>query len=166
MQDTIISICHFIHLVSTVVWIGGLVIFSLFVWPEAKRTVQNPDESRQMFLALQRRFRPIANLALVLLLGTGMVQMSVDEHYEGFMSFGNTWAVAMLLKHLAFGGMVILSILIQFGLTPAIERAALLAIRGQENDLALLLARQDRFMQWSLGLGLAVLVFTAIATAL
>lgn len=166
MQETVISICHFIHLIATVVWIGGLVIFTVFIWPESRRLIQNPDERRQMLLQLHQRFRPAANLSLVALLGTGMVQMSVDDNYAGFLTFSNTWTIAILLKHIAFGGMVILAFLLQFGLVPAIERANLLASRGQSNDLDALLERQTRLTRLTLGLGLLVLVFTAIATAL
>lgn len=166
MDETLLSISYFIHLVATVVWIGGLMIFTLYLWPEARRTIANPDESRQLLLRLQKRFRPVANLSLVMLLGTGMVQMSADDNYEGFLAFENTWSLAMLSKHLAFGGMIVLAIFIQFGVASAIERATLLASKGQSTALDKLLQRESRLNQIMLGLGIVVLVFTAIATAL
>jgi uncharacterized membrane protein len=166
MKETLISISHFAHLIASVVWIGGLAVFSLFVWPEAKRTLKNPDESHELVLRLYSRFRPAANVSLVVLLGTGMLQLGADDNYKGFLTFTNTWTIAMLLKHIAFGGMVILTAMLQFGVVPALERETLLAARGQPHHLEALLQRQTRLIRWLLWLGVVVLIFTAVATAL
>ncbi len=166
MDEALLSVSYFIHLVATVVWIGGLAIFSVYVWPEARRAIAKPEESRQMLLGLQKRFRPMANLSLIVLLATGMVQMSADDNYEGFLTFTNSWSVAMLSKHVAFAVMLLLAVVLQFGIVPAIERATLLAAKGQSAELDRLLGREARLNQIMLGLGILVLIFTAIATAL
>ncbi len=166
MTEAIISISQFIHLVASIVWIGGLLIFTVYVWPEVHRSVANPDESRQFVLRLQRRFRPVANLSLVSLLGTGMVQMGANANYEGLLAFTNTWTIAMLFKHLAFGGMVILAFILQLGVAPSIERAALLAARGATDELDRVMHREAFLTRLMLALGAIVLLFTAIATAL
>jgi uncharacterized membrane protein len=165
MQDITLTISYFVHLIATVLWIGGLLIFLILVWPETARTLANDEERRRVILGLQARFRPIANLSFVVLIGTGLVQMSADENYEGFLTFENTWSIAMLLKHLAFVGMGGLLILLQFWLAPAVERAILLASKGQPSDLENLLAREVRLMWGMASLGALVLVFTALATA-
>jgi uncharacterized membrane protein len=166
MQETILSTSYFVHLLATVTWIGGLLILTLFVWPLAHRFIRNPDESRQFVLGLQRRFRPMANLSLVFLLGTGMIQTGADPNYEGLLTFDNGWTIAMLFKHLAYVGMVALVGIVQFGIVPAIERATLLAARDQPNDLAQLIKREANLTRGLLGLGIIVLLFTAIATAI
>lgn len=166
MTELLLSISNFIHLVSTVVWIGGMLTFVIFVWPQSRRIIADPTLTQQLILQLQRRFRPIANFSLVLLLGTGMLQMGVNDNYEGVLQFTNTWSIAMLLKHIAFGGIVILSLLVHFGLSPAIERAVLLASQNKPNELDALLQRESK-LTWSfLGLAGIVLCCTAIATAL
>ncbi|MBI5929164.1 MAG: CopD family protein [Chloroflexi bacterium] len=165
MKDTILAISYFVHLIATVIWIGGLAMILFLVWPETARSLTNQEERRRVVLGVQTRFRPMANLSLVMLVGTGLVQMSGDPNYEGFLTFKNTWSFAMLLKHVVFAAMVGLTFLTQFWLAPALERAILLASKGQPNELETLLAREVRLM-WSLaGLGAIVLVFTAIATA-
>ncbi len=165
MKDTILAISYFVHLIVTVVWIGGLVMILFLVWPESARSLANQEERRKVVLGIQARFRPMANFSLVMLVGTGLVQMSGDPNYEGFLTFENTWSFAMLLKHVAFAGMVGLTLLTQFSLAPEIERAILLASKGQPNPLESLLAREVRLMWGLAGLGVIVLVFTAIATA-
>lgn len=165
-MNVLLAAAYFLHLIATVVWLGGLVILGLLVWPEARRTLSDGDENRRFLLNLQRRFRPWANLSLLVLLGTGLLQMAADPHYEGLLAVGNTWSVAMLLKHLAFGGMVVVMLALQFGVAPAIERAALLAQKGQPEALAAAQHRERRLAGIMLGLGGLVLLFTAIATAL
>ncbi|MCQ3932082.1 MAG: hypothetical protein DPW16_16650 [Chloroflexi bacterium] len=165
MKDTILAVSYFVHLIATVVWIGGLAMILLLVWPESARSLANQEERRKVVLGIQARFRPMANFSLVMLIGTGLVQMSGDPNYEGFLTFENTWSLAMLLKHIAFAAMVGLTLLTQFSLAPAIERAILLASKGQPNPLESLLAREVRLMWGLAGFGVIVLVFTAIATA-
>lgn len=165
MSTVLLSISYLIHLIATVLWIGGLLIFTVFVWPAVKRNLHQPEANRQLLLDLQKRFRPLANLSLLLLLGTGMVQTGANENYEALLTFTNTWTQAMLFKHLAFGGMIVVAGILQLGIAPAIERANLLAARGQTNELETILAREARLTRIMLGLGILVLVFTAIATA-
>jgi uncharacterized membrane protein len=165
-MNLLLTISYFIHLIATVVWLGGLLIFSLLVFPEARRTVTNHNENRQLLLNLQKRFRPIANLSLVALLGTGLIQMSADTNYEGLLVIENTWSVAMFLKHIAFGGMIVVLLLLQFGVIPALERATILANKRKPNELDQLLTREVRLTWLQMGLGGLVLIFTAVATAL
>lgn len=164
MDDALLSISHFVHLVATVTWIGGLLIFTLYIWPLARTTLQN-ETQRQFVLSFTKRYRPIANLSLVLLLGTGMVQVGADEHYEGLFTFTNTWTIAMLFKHFAFGGMAVLAGVIQFAVVPALDQALLLAHKDDGVALQAAIERETHLMRWMLGLGLVVLIFTAIATA-
>ncbi|MCB9438047.1 MAG: hypothetical protein H6673_13805 [Anaerolineales bacterium] len=164
-MNVLLAISYFVHLVATVVWIGGLAIFVLLVWPAAKRTLNQPETNHQFLATLQERFRPLANLSLLLLLGTGMVQTGANENYEALLTFTNTWTQAMLFKHIAFGGMILVAGILQFGIAPALERAKLLAARGQANELEAVLTREAHLTQLMLGLGILVLVCTAIATA-
>jgi uncharacterized membrane protein len=166
MPEPVLTISYFLHMIATVFWIGGLVIFLLLVWPEARQTLNDPEASRRIEMRLRRRFRPIANLSLVVLLGTGMIQMSANDNYDGLLQFTNTWSIAMLLKHIAYAGMVVIAGLIQFGIAPALERANLLASKGkQPEEWAKLLKRERQFTWLMGGLGILVLFFTAIATA-
>ena len=101
-----------------------------------------------------------------MLLGTGMFQMGVNDNYDGVLKFTNSWTIAMLLKHIAFGSIVIVSFIIHFGLSPAVERAALLASQNKSNELDVLLQREHKLTWVLIGLGGIVLACTAVATAL
>ena len=62
-----------------------------------------------------------------MLLVTGFYQMTNDANYSGFLTVDSQWAVAILLKHVAFAVMLILTVYMQAILYPAMSRLALLA---------------------------------------
>lgn len=168
MPPLFLAISYFFHLIATVVWIGGLVMLSVLVWPEARRTLENNPALYYLLTRLRKRFLPLANLSLVVLIGTGLLQMSGDPNYDGVLQFSNEWSRVMLLKHVAVGGMVICGVILQFQVIPALERATLLVERGKGNpdDWARLRRNEIRLTWINVILGILVLGFTAWATAL
>ena len=168
MPPSALAISYFVHLIATVIWVGGLATLLLLVVPAARKTLGEQAQTHAFWRMIRKRFVPWTNFALVVLLLTGFIQMSGDEHYEGMLQFGNEWSVAMLLKHLAFLGMILFGLLLQFGTAPALERAQLLADRGKGDpaEVTRLTRRETRLSWITLVLGVAVLAFTAWATAL
>jgi uncharacterized membrane protein len=153
--------------VATVVWIGGLVTMALVVWPGLRRVVTEEQTFGRLIEAIQARFRPLANLSLIVLVLTGLVQMNANENYNGFLNFSNLWSQAIALKHLAIIGMIVIGAVMTFGIQPALRRQAILIAGGvgEEADTAHLRKRIDRLARIDLILGILVLGFTALARA-
>ena len=128
--------------------------------------LQQRDPQSVVADVVMRRFRPIANFSLLVLLMTGVVQTGGDEHYEGVLNFNQSWSQAMLGKHLAFFGMVAVVGFLQFGLSPALERARLIAAKGDDASFVQLQNRERRLTQANFALSIIVLIFTAMATAI
>ncbi len=168
MPDPLLVIAYFFHLVATVVWIGGLVLLALVVWPASQRILGDDPRLPGLLAALRRRFTPLANLSLAVLVVTGLIQMAGDPNYDGLLIFDNLWSQAILLKHLAVGGMIVVAVVLQWGVFPAQERAALLRAQGKApSGEAERLARRERQLHLaSVALSVVVLGFTALATAL
>jgi uncharacterized membrane protein len=168
LQNLYLATSYLFHLIATVIWLGGLAILTLMVWPEANRTLHKNAEFYAFMNRLRKRFVPLSNASLAILLGTGMLQMSLDENYLGVLDFGNQWSVAMLLKHIAFVGMVVCSLTIQYGIAPSLERTTLLIAREKatEADIEPLRKREIRLTWLNNGMGVLVLAFTAWATAI
>jgi putative copper export protein len=166
-NDFIISISFFFHLIATVAWIGGLVTLALVVQPVLSQTVTDVKERARVSVAVQKRFQPIANLSLIVLILTGMVQTFTNRFYKGFLQFDNAWAQAILFKHLAIVGMIILAGIITFSVQPALQRNALLVANGVADEAqgARLQQQQVRLTRLNLALSVLVLLFTAIASA-
>jgi uncharacterized membrane protein len=168
LSPLILAISLFFHLIATVVWIGGLVILTILVWPETRRILAQNPGVYQLLTRLRQRFMPLTHFSLVVLVVTGLLQMTADPNYEGVMQFTNDWSRAILLKHLAIGGMVVCGVALQFWVAPALERASLLAERGKGDPeaWARLHRYEVRLTGVNLALGVLVLAFTAWATAL
>ena len=103
-------------------------------------------------------------VGLTFLLATGLVQMSANPHYQGFLAITNRWAVAILAKHIVFAGMTVVSAYLTWGLMPALRRAALLQARGRAVAGAERLhSRELLLLRLNLILGILVLALTALA---
>jgi len=163
----LLAFSYFLHIVATVVWIGGLCTMALVVWPGLRRVVTDDQNFARVVEAIQARFRPLANLSLIVLVLTGLVQMNANENYQGFLNLSNTWAQAIALKHLAVIGMIVIGLMMTFGIQPALRRQALLIAGGVGDDAEALHLRRrmDRLARLDLILGILVLGFTALARA-
>lgn len=160
----LLVLSYWIHLWATVFWLGGLVLFGVIAWPAWRQGTVTANQ----WLGLQKRFWPWANASLVLLLLTGFVQMTNDANYSGFLTIDSLWAGAMLVKHVAFGGMVGVSGYLQMVLYPAMDRAMLLAEKRPslaETEQMALRQQEIRLLRLNLLCVGVVLLFTAMATA-
>lgn len=160
-----ISLSYWLHLLSTVVWLGGLSLMTLVAWPAVRRQVLTADQ----WIALRRRFAPWANISLVVLWITGFLQMTSDSNYEGFLVVRSLWAQAILIKHLAVIAMMGFGLYIQWRVHPNLERINLLAEKKPELAQAereSLVQQEARLLRLNLVCAAAVLFFTAIATAI
>ncbi|MCB9435197.1 MAG: hypothetical protein H6668_24805 [Ardenticatenaceae bacterium] len=160
----ILAVSYGVHLLATAVWLGSMALL-LFLAGSAMRQGQVLAEPWRRW---QRRALLWGNGSLVLLLLSGFYQMTNDSNYSGFLVVDGVWAWAMLLKHVAYAGVVAVAAAWQFWLLPAQERLGLLAeSRPQLAQVeAEKLRRQERRLLWlNVGCGVAVLVLTAVITA-
>ncbi len=159
-----LTIAFWLHMLATVSWVGGQAILSLVVFP-ASRKALSPEDHHRLISAISRRMNSIGWISLGILIGTGMIQLGANPNYTGFLGIDSSWAVAILLKHIAFGGILLLGAYQTWGLAPAIERIALLQAKGkaipEEQDA--LRQRESRILLINTFLSVIVLFFTALA---
>ena len=168
MSLSLLAASLFLHLLATVIWLGGLFLLTLLVWPETRRSLAGNPQRYRLLGRLRKRFQPLTWLSLAVLIVTGVFQMTADAHYEGMLQFGSPWSRAILLKHVALAGMVVCGLLLQWRVAPALERLGWLLERerGDAAEWARLRRQELRLARISIALGLLVLIFTAWATAL
>jgi uncharacterized membrane protein len=155
---------YWIHLLSTVIWFGSLVVMAFAAWP----ALQKGSVAANGWLAIQKQVTPWANISLTLLLITGFVQMTNDANYNGFLTIDSTWAWAMLVKHIAFVLLAVVTVYLQFGLYPAAARIALLAEKRPnlaQPEKEKLAQREKQILWINLLCAATVLFCTAVATA-
>lgn len=150
-------------MLATVVWIGGLAGAALIVMPAARRMLPG-DEYADLLTKYNQKLNPLGWMSAAVLTATGLVQMGANLNYEGFLAFTNDWAGAMLAKHLLFGGMLLVSGWLTWGITPALERLAIAKLRApQAEEEARLRGVEARLMRLNFVLGVLVLALTAMA---
>lgn len=152
-----------LHMLATVAWLGGLAALALFVLPSMRRSLP-PRDYATWVAALNQRLDPIGWFSLGLLIFTGLLQMDSNPNYEGLLNLSNPWAVAICLKHIVFFGMIAVSAFLTWGVAPALRRATLRRAQGKPSPQdQIWLRRFQALIALNLGLGLLVLVFTALA---
>lgn len=166
MPAWVLTFSFWVHMLATIVWIGGLFYQSFFVIP-VLNTHLDLATRVDTLQTLNKRFSTATWLSLILLLATGMFQLVANSNYDGFLSISNQWSGAILLKHLAFLLMVVVASYQTWVFQPQLIRLMLVQATPQgdnaEGRVTALRRRLKQTSDLNLFIGLLVLAFTAIA---
>ena len=158
-----LALTYWLHMLATVSWIGCIVSISILILPAAGKALK-PADQLALVSAIQQRLEPIAWFCMSLLVLTGLFQMSVNPHYDGFLSTSTQWSLAILVKHLLGILMVVASAIQTWEVIPAIRRA-LMKNQADEAQVLILQKREVRLLRINFGLSLLILLATAFARA-
>jgi uncharacterized membrane protein len=161
----VLALTFWLHLLATVTWVGSLAGISFLVLPAMQRSL---DTATQLIFidALQKRLEPIAWFSMSLLLVTGLFQMSVNPHYDGFLSTSTQWSLAILVKHILGIVMVVVSAIQTWEVIPAIRRAIVRSKKVDNADYIYSLRRREvLLLRMNFGLSVLILLATAFARA-
>lgn len=158
-----LPLAFWLHMLATVIWVGGLAALALIVLPTLRRSLK-PRVFANWLTTLNKRLDPIGWFSLGLLTFTGLVQMEANPSYVGLLAVSNAWSQAILFKHIVFVGMIAVSAYVTWKVAPEVQRSALKQARGiRDGSDQYWQARLQQFIGLNLFLALLVLVFTAIA---
>ena len=153
-----------LHLLATVSWIGSLVSIYVLVLPVAGRTLGHLEELA-LLDGIQKRLEPIAWFSVSLLVVTGLFQMSVNPHYNGFLSTSGQWSLAILSKHILVASLIAVSAVHTWDVLPAMRRALMRKEKADPNEIDALQRRERALLRASLILAALILLATAVARA-
>ena len=160
-----LAITYWLHLLATVTWIGSLAGISFLVLPAMQRSL-SPETQLVFIEAMQKRLEPIAWFSMSLLVLTGLFQMSVNPHYDGFLSLSTQWSLAILTKHLLGIVMVVVSAIQTWEVIPAIRRAIVRSKKSKNSEeLDALRRREVLLLRMNFGLAILILLAAAFARA-
>jgi uncharacterized membrane protein len=161
-----LALVFWLHMLATVAWLGGLAAIAVLVLPAARYTLK-PAEQLAFISAIQRRLEPLAWFSLSLLIVTGLFQMSVNPHYNGFLSSSGQWSLAILTKHTLVVVMVVVSAMQTWEVLPAIRRGLMRIEKGKasEEEVKHLQKRETLLLRINIGLSILILAATAFARA-
>jgi uncharacterized membrane protein len=159
-----IALTFWLHMLAVVTWIGSLVSISLLILPAATRTLE-PVDQLAFIEIIRKRLEPIAWFCISLLVVTGLFQMSVNVHYNGFLSTSNQWSLAILAKQILVVILIVVSAIYTWEVLPAIRRALIRKDKIDQEELAALQRREKILLRASLVLVVLILLATAFARA-
>ncbi len=157
-----LSVMNWLHMIATVVWIGGITINLLVLLPSIRETLE-PLPAGKLMGAVMRRFRRLVYASIFVLGVTGVLMNLLDENYLGLMKLGNLWSQITLIKHIFTVALIILAVYAFEGLGPKVSR---LAVKGPSPELARLQKLQIKFVTTGLILGIIILLLTGIMSAI
>jgi len=158
----VLALIYWLHMLATVAWIGSLVAISILVLPASTRTLKLVDQV-SFIAALQKRLEPIAWFSMGMLLVTGLFQLSLNPHYDGFLDTSTQWSLAILVKHSLAAIMAVVSAVQTWEVLPAIHRTLLRKDTASEEELSKLNRRETILLRTNLILSALILLATAFA---
>ncbi len=161
-----LALTFWLHLLATIAWLGSLAAIAILVLPAAKKTLE-PADQLAFIEAIQKRLEPIAWFSISLLVLTGLFQMSVNPHYDGFLSTTGQWSLAILTKHFFGLLMVVVSAIQTWEVLPAIRRGLIRLEKGKmdEEEVTHLQKREQLLLRLNIALSILILAATAFARA-
>ena len=158
MPNLLLAIANFLHLMATIVWIGGMIIGRLVITPALAGL---PDDTRSAVArAIGQRSAAYTYGAIVVFLITGLAMLSQNANFAGVFVFDSAWTRLILVKHVA----VVALILSTAYVNTAVARH--LQIDDDAAERARWAERRQDVGDVNALLGLIILGLTALATAI
>lgn len=104
MREIVLAASHWLHLITTVIWIGGIIFILFIAIPSAKQVLGS--DAGKLMGEISKRFTPIANYSIIFLLVTGIVLTYLNKQSSGIESVRNNWTLFLILKHVLVLGMI------------------------------------------------------------
>lgn len=159
-----LALTYWLHLLATVIWIGSLTAISVLFLPAANQTLK-PADHLALIEAMHKRLEPLAWFSMSLLVITGLFQMSVNPHYDGFLSTSTQWSLAILAKHILGIFMVVASAIQTWEVIPAIRRTLMAKKNKDEALIETLRKRETLLLRINFVLSILILAAAAFARA-
>ena len=158
----VMGIVYLIHIMATLLWVGGIFVNYYIIMPSAKDSLEAPLLGKLMG-AVMKRFRPVVYTCMVLLGITGVIMTINNANYFGLMKFDNTWSTLSLIKHIVMVVWVIIGIYLFEVVMPKMGK---LAAQGSSPELGKLQALQMKLGMISMVLAVIVLYLTGVMNAI
>jgi len=72
----------------------------------------------------------------------GLIQMSVNVHYNGFLSVSSQWTIAILVKHILVVSLIVVSAIQSWDVLPTIRRLLMRKDKASQDQVLKLQHRE------------------------
>jgi len=157
MQDVLLVAGAWIHLLASVVWIGGIFFILFVALPGAKETLEQPGK---LMGALSKRFVPLANISILFIFVTGIIMSLSSHRLSEITSLGSAWSQVLSAKIML--ALIMAGIHFYRGLILAPKLTKLTAEDGHSEKVSGLQRLSLNLVKTNFLFGLIVLLVTAI----
>jgi len=163
MNLWILALNHFIHVMGTVVWIGGILMTLFVILPSSKTALESPLIVGKLMKEIAKRFTPLANISIILIIVTGVIIFYYDKNYTSFLDLENRWNIVIALKHVFVATMIIIHFYRGLILNPKIER---FSSQPNEKQTSRLKKISLDLVKANFAFGIIVLLLTVVAVSI
>ncbi len=164
MPTWVLASLFWLHMLAAITWIGSLASIYVLVLPISRRVLR-PVDDLTLLDGIQKRIEPVTWFSVSLLIVTGLFQMSVNSHYNGFLSTSGQWALAILAKHTLVAALVAVSAVHTWDVLPSMRRVLMRKQKASEEEFLRLQRRERGLLTGSLVLAALILLATAVMRA-
>lgn len=119
MGRLLLAITAWVHLLSAIVWIGGIFFILHVALPVAGKTLDQPGK---IMGPLSKRFIPLANVSILLIIATGIIMSIASHDFAGPAGLSGLRAQSLVVKILLVVIMTSIHFYRGLILTPGIAR--------------------------------------------
>jgi len=148
------ALINFLHLSSTVTWIGSIVFITLILFPILKRLTE--EYSSTVFKIIFSVFRKITVVSIIIIIISGILIAARLSDVE--LTLYSTYGIIFLLKHLFMLVILAMVLIANYYFFPKIHKFCQLK---KENELCSYQKQLIGIMSASMVLGLVTLALTA-----
>lgn len=156
MKTITLATLNWLHLIATVIWVGGITFVLFIAMPSAKELLGS-DAGKIMGI-ISRRFTVYANYSILLLVITGVAIVTLAGGFPGVSDSNSTLTGIFILKHIVVLFMITIHFYRGLVLAPKISKA-------QSHRLPGLQKLSLNMVKVNFALGLGVLLFSAVIAA-
>ena len=158
MKEMFLAIVTWLHLIATVLWIGGIAFILFIAMPSAKQ-IMGPEAGKLMGV-ISKRFTLLANYSIALLVLTGAAMAVLNNRFSSTAILENNWIAILVAKHVLVFTMIAIHFYRGWILAPKIMRT-----KSEPGKISMQ-SRSLNLVKVNLALGLIVLLLSAIVSSL
>jgi len=109
MINTLRMLVICLHDLFTAIWIGGLLMLVLTIFPVLKETFGHSAESEKTMDAIMKRHSKWVFISILMLAVTGVLQARFSGQVNGLLRFDSSYSTFLSIKHILMALMVVIA---------------------------------------------------------
>ncbi|MHA1410330.1 MAG: CopD family protein [Candidatus Odinarchaeia archaeon] len=106
----VFGLVNSLHILFTVIWIGGLILLGLILTPSIKKTLGMKEDSKELIFTIQRKLSIFVYISIIGLIFTGILLTNSSAAFEGFFNLASPYSLLLSVKIVFVAIMIIIAL--------------------------------------------------------